>query len=50
MSSTDASTEASSFASGNDYLLEYSEMSGIEADISGFNDVYAWVDDPVADA
>jgi hypothetical protein len=25
-------------------------MSGIEADISGFNDIYAWFDDPVADA
>ena len=50
MSSTDASSEASSFASGNDYLSEYGEMSGTEADISGFNDIYAWVDDPVADA
>ena len=30
MSSTDASSEASSFASENDYLSEYDEMSGIE--------------------
>jgi hypothetical protein len=30
MPSTDASSEASSFASGNDYLSEYDEMSGIE--------------------
>ena len=30
MSSTDASSEASSFASENDYLSEYGEMSGIE--------------------
>ena len=37
MSSTDASSEASSFASENDYLSEYDEMSGIdglEANIS----------------
>ncbi|CAB3984796.1 Hypothetical predicted protein [Paramuricea clavata] len=37
MSSTDASSEASSFASENEYLSEYDEMSGIEgleADIS----------------
>ncbi len=30
MSSTDASSEASSFASENDYLSEYDEMSGID--------------------
>ena len=30
MSSTDASSEASSFASENDCLSEYDEMSGIE--------------------
>ena len=37
MSLTDASSEASSFASENDYLSEYDEMSGIdglEANIS----------------
>ncbi len=37
MSSVDASSKASSFASENDYLSEYDEMSGIEgleADIS----------------
>jgi hypothetical protein len=52
MSSTDASSEASSFASKNDYLSEYGEMSGIEADIlvSSDDDAYSWVDDPVADA
>ena len=30
MSWTDASSEASSFASENDYLSEYDEMSGID--------------------
>jgi hypothetical protein len=37
MSSTDSSSKASSFASENEYLSEYDEMSGIEgleADIS----------------
>lgn len=76
MSSTDSSSEPSSFASENDYLSEYDEMSGPEnlqanvseaeqietfddvtaeitvADsplISSDDDVYAWIDDPVAD-
>lgn len=65
MSSTDASSEASSLASGNDYLSEYDEMSegegldgGVTAEIlnapdssvvSIDDDAYAWVDDPIAD-
>ena len=48
MSSTDASSEASLFASENEYLSEYDEMSGIEgleADISESEQIETLDDD-----
>ena len=56
MSSTDSSSEASSFVSENEYLSECDEISETEGqasekDVSASSDDdgYAWADDPVAD-
>ena len=65
MSSTDSSSEASSFVSENEYESECDEISNVESGecsksigqtssnnamaASCDNDSYAWADDPVAD-
>ena len=64
MSSTDSSSEASSFVSENEYEPEFDEISDVESGecskslgqtssnamvASSDNDSYAWADDPVAD-
>ena len=64
MSSTDSSSEASSFVSENEYESEFDQISDVESGecsksidqtssnamaASSDNDSYAWADDPVAD-
>ena len=65
MSSTDSSSEASSFVSENEYESEFDEISDVESGegsksigqtssnnamaASSDNNLYAWADDPVAD-
>ena len=65
MSSTDSSSEASSFVSENEYESEFDEISDVESGecsksiegqtssnamaASSDNDSYAWADDPVAE-
>ena len=65
MSSTDSSSEASSFVSENEYESEFDEIFYVESGecsksiegqtssnamaASSDNDSYAWADDPVAD-